>query len=498
MSPAMIPQIARVSTPLNIKRWEQYLKKHPDRDYAGYILQGLQHGFSIGLDSSMSFNSAKRNMPSANENPKVIDEYIQEETDKGNILGPFSLLSPSGYHVNRIGVIPKRHQPGKWRLITDLSFPEGASVNDAIDPTKCSLTYISVDDVANRAILLGKGSLIAKIDIKAAYRLVPVWPPHRQWLGMKWKDKIYLDGMLPFGLRSAPKIFNAVADALEWCVSSRGVANIFHYLDDFAVVGPPDTESCHQDLMILKQVCTELGVPLAPDKQEGPSTTIVFLGIVIDTVKQELRLPEEKLGRLQASLIEWEKRISCTRKELESFIGVLQHACRMIKPGRSFLRQAIALLSVTKHHYHYVRLNAEFRADLMWWRTFAAHWNGCSLIIHKNCQLHKVTSDASGSWGCGAWHNEKWFQLAWDSSTQELHITAKEMIPIIIALVIWGAEWTKGRVIAQCDNEAVVTIINSRYSSDKYLMQMLRCLFLLKPGISVRLKLFIYQANQMN
>ena len=107
--------------------------------------------------------------------------------------------------------------------------------------------------------------------------------------------------MLPFGLRSAPKIFNAVVDALEWCVSSRGVANIFHYLDDFAVVGPPDTKSCHQDLMILKQVCTKLGVLLVPDKQEGP---IVFLGIVIDTVKQELRLPEEKLGHLQASLVD--------------------------------------------------------------------------------------------------------------------------------------------------------------------------------------------------
>ena len=125
--------------------------------------------------------------------------------------------------------------------------------------------------------------------------------------------------------------------------------------------------------MILKQVCTELGVPLAPEKQEGSSTTIVFLGIVIDTVKQELRLPEEKLKRLQASLKEWEKRKSCTRKELESFIGVLQHACRVIKPGRSFLRQAIVLLSITKRHYHYVHLYAEFRADLMWWRAFAAH-----------------------------------------------------------------------------------------------------------------------------
>ena len=45
-----------------------------------------------------------------------------------------------------------------------------------------------------------------------------------------------MDGMLPFGLSSAPKIFNSVADALEWCVSREGVEFIFHYLDDFAVV----------------------------------------------------------------------------------------------------------------------------------------------------------------------------------------------------------------------------------------------------------------------
>ena len=96
-----------------------------------------------------------------------------------------------------------------------------------------------------------------------------------------------------------------------------------------------------------KQVYTELGVLLAPDKQEGLSTPIVLLGIVIDIVEQELRLPTEKLVCLQAILREWEKQKSCTRKELESFIGVLQHVCRVIKPGRSFLQQAIAQLGIT-------------------------------------------------------------------------------------------------------------------------------------------------------
>ena len=70
--------------------------------------------------------------------------------------------------------------------------------------------------------------------------------------------------MLPSGLRSASKIVNAVVDALEWCVVSKEVLNIFNYLaDNFVVVGPPDSENCHQDLMILKQFCIEPGVPLA-------------------------------------------------------------------------------------------------------------------------------------------------------------------------------------------------------------------------------------------
>ena len=86
--------------------------------------------------------------------------------------------------------------------------------------------------------------MIAKIDIKSAYRLIPVHPEDRRWLGMKWEDKVYINGMLPFVLRSAPKIFNSVADVVEWCGSREGVDYIFHYLDDFAVVGPLDSDTC--------------------------------------------------------------------------------------------------------------------------------------------------------------------------------------------------------------------------------------------------------------
>lgn len=102
-------------------------------------------------------------------------------------------------------------------------------------------------------------------------------------------------------------------------------------------------------------------------------------------------------------------------------------------------------------------------------------WNGASLIIHDH-----LFTDASGSWGCGAWHDSKWFQFKWDERMQQSDISVKELIPVIIAAAIWGDAWKGGRVQAHCDNMAVVAVINSRYSKDVQLMQMLRCLFFLE------------------
>ena len=189
-----------------------------------------------------------------------------------------------------------------------------------------------------------RGPNCEEIDIKSAYRLVPVYGYDRQWLGMKWQDKINVDGMLPFGLRSAPKVFNTLADSLEWIVHHEAVEWIFHYLDDFVVIGPPGTLQCQRALDTLIRVYKQLGVPLAPEKQDGPTTSIVVLGILIDTIKQELRVLPEKLDRLLSMVEQWGKIKACTRQELEFLIGTLHHACKVIRPGRSFLRRLIALL----------------------------------------------------------------------------------------------------------------------------------------------------------
>ena len=178
---------------------------------------------------------------------------------------------------------------------------------------------------------------------------------------------------------------------------------------------------------------------------------------------------------------QWEHHKACTRRDLESLIGTLQHTCKVILQGRAF-----SLLSVTKQHHHHIHLNKEFHSGMMWWKTFAAHWNGVAFIISPKSKMVLITSDASGSWGCGAWYATHWFQLAWDHLTQLWDISAKELVPILITAVIWGHEWKGKQVVAQCDNSAVVAVIKSRYSKDQHLMHMLRCLFFVEAHSSFK------------
>lgn len=186
-------------------------------------------------------------MASVADHPAVIDEYLKKEGELGRVRGPF----PRGpgwtslVQVSPLGVIPKS-SPGEWRLIVDMSSPESKSVNDGINRDVVSLSYVSVDNLAEVVCCLGRGTLLAKFDIKSAYRLVPVYPEDRLLLGMQWREQLYIDTVLPFGLRSAPKLFSAVADALQWIIRSRGPRLVFHYLDDFALVGEPGSEECQR------------------------------------------------------------------------------------------------------------------------------------------------------------------------------------------------------------------------------------------------------------
>ena len=225
------------------------------------------------------------------------------------MLRPFDEHTLPQLHVSRLGVVPK-HSLGQWRLIVDLSSPEGHSINDGISKDLCSLSYVSVAMASEAVSRMGPGALPAKVNlrvhVRSAYRMLPIHPNDRWLLGMQWECKLFVETALPFGLRSAPKLFSAVADALQWISEQEGVSQpAMHYLDDFLFIGPPHSRICAQSLCSFLMTCDRLGVPIAWEKLEGPTSVLTFLGIEIDALAMQFRLPLTKLSELRDLIREW-------------------------------------------------------------------------------------------------------------------------------------------------------------------------------------------------
>ena len=145
-----------------------------------------------------------------------------------------------------------------------------------------------------------------------------------------------------------------------------GLQQVFHYLDDFLIVALPQSSQCKEELQILLQCFGKLGVPAAEQKLEGPTTCLTFLGIELDTRQMVRRLPPNKLKELKELVVEWLPRKACRVRDLQSLVGKLQHACKVVRPGRTFLRRMFELLKGGARKQPWIRLNTNFRSDLLW------------------------------------------------------------------------------------------------------------------------------------
>ena len=211
---------------------------------------------------------------------------------------------------------------------------------------------------------------MAKIDLKTAFRMVPIVADEWDLLGFHWKGKYYVDTCLPFGLRSARYIFNQFASAFHWIMATNYVADLIHYLDDFLLAGPPGQPTCSESTETKLRVCERLGIPVALDKLEGPATTITFLGITIDTALQQLRLTPDKLQERTLLIKSWLGKHKTTKRDLLSLIGKLSFAAKVVPSGHLFLHRLIEVSTTVSKLHHHIHLNVEAREDIIWWYTF--------------------------------------------------------------------------------------------------------------------------------
>ena len=254
-------------SPVNSDRLDTLLVRHPDRKFVQFLVDGFRHGFDIGFRGSITPGVTK-NHKSAHDNKHDVSAAINKEVERGHTVGPFPRPPFTKFHTSPLGAVPKKD--GTVRLILDLSYPNGSSINDGISKEEFSVSYSSFDEATQMVLSAGRGSFMAKIDIKHAFRLCPVRPQDYPLLGIQWQGNYYVDTRLPFGSRSSPCIFNQFADALWWIITTiGGIALIVHYLDDFFMVVSTKNQ-CHQYVQTVKYLLPYLGVPIATDKLEGP------------------------------------------------------------------------------------------------------------------------------------------------------------------------------------------------------------------------------------
>ena len=478
-----------VATPLRPEAWRQALAKHPNPAWVAALVQGIQQGFRIGLQEHPQCRPRLTNTPSARDHSEVVDQFVQAQVSQGYMAGPFPAQDCANIITSGIAVIPKK-TPGKWRVIVDMSSPQNASVNDYLRRELTHVAYASIEDAAHLMHHLGHNCQLAKLDIKEAYRIIPVHPEDRVFQGIRWKDAVYVDCQLPFGLASAPAIFSAVSQALEWILRQRGVRAVIHYMDDFLLLGAPGTPECSQALEITTTTCKELGIPLAEEKTEGPTTALAFLGIQLNAAVMSASLPADRLIKLQAMVKDLAgARVVRDRHKLESLVGHLVHASTVFPIGKAFLNALFALKSILPPGQAR-RLNLEARGELAWWDLLLENWPGIS--VHQFLLLrqpdHHLYTDAAGSWGCGAWAQPHWFQVPWSNQTPLTTIATKELLPIVLAVAVWGRLWRGHLVLCHCDNTAVVSQVNRLHARDPQASHMLRCLAFLQALHDCRIR----------
>ena len=143
---------------------------------------------------------------------------------------------------------------------------------------------------ARKICELETGAIMAKLDIQNAYRYIPAYPDDCHLLRMAWKRKVYR--AFPFGLRSAPKVFSAVADALVWIMSCRFLTAGIHHLDDFLFLVVCKHRDASKNFAKALSICNELGVPVATSKLEGPTTCLTIFGLRLDSQDGIISLPD--------------------------------------------------------------------------------------------------------------------------------------------------------------------------------------------------------------
>ena len=462
----------KTSGEYNFKSSQIKIKSQLDPDAWDSLLQGywdvqlpllIRFGFPLDFNRETPLESHIENHNSAKHFPNDVRAYLEEEKSYNAILGPFNAPPLPNLHTSPFMTRDKPHSKNR-RVIVDLSFPQGKSVNagsaqDVYLNTPFVLKLPTIDHVVKRVKTLGRGCMIYKIDIKRAFRHVKLDPLDYDLLGLR-QDGWFLDTCLPFGFRHGSALFQRLSDAVRHMMRQRDY-DVINYIDDILGIEVPSRADASFDA--LRSLLLQLGFEISQNKLVKPATCVNCLGILVNTKNFTLSIPAEKLQEILQKCMLWQGKQYATKRQLQSHLGSLLYVTKCVRSSRFFLNRLLHVLR-TMHDSSRVQLSLDAQRDINWFAKFLPTFNGTTIFDHRPIAF-EIELDASLQ-GLGARCGNQVYALSLPLGYMDMNIVHLEMLNILVALRVWNHAWAKSRIRIACDNAAVVQVLNSGRTRD--------------------------------
>ena len=227
---------------------------------------------------------------------------------------------------------------------------------------------------------------------------------------------------------------------------------------------------------MLGNLLRDLGVHESLEKSVTPTMVIEFLGIIFDLIRRLLILPEDKMCEIKKELQNWRQKQWATKKQFQKLAGKLQFTALCVRPGRVFVSRLYDMIAELQDGA-IVKINRQVRSDLYWWEKFLIRYNRVSMLWLESVEGEEAFATDATLQGISGFYNGKYFMDTIQDQQAERkqgNIVHMEMIAIMIALKLWLKEFTMKKLIIECDNMAVLEVINQGKAKDKTLQRYLR------------------------
>ena len=467
----------RVPSGLCIEAWKRHLSDYHDTSLVTF----LEFGWPINFNRDSPIQSTFENHGTAVNFEGDLDYYIQTELGHNALAGPFRGPPVVPMHLSPLMTRTKKDSTHR-RVIMDLSWPPGAAINDGVNTEwyfgePINIKLPTVEFMECRLLSLGRGAYMFKTDLARGYRQLRVDPTDWPLLGFQHGGNIYMDICPPFGLKTSAMFMQRTSEAVTHIHGKAGY-NTRSYLDDFG-----GAESTHEGatsaLESLQAIMAELGLEEALHKVCPPAQTMIWLGILFNSVEMTMRIPPEKMDEIKMTLESWEGKKRATLKELQSLMGTLNFVASVSPPARIFTNRMLEVLREAPKRGTET-LSAGFKADLRFFLTLWPDYNGLRILEKHDvaCQA-ELELDACLT-GCGAYAGTHYYSERFPESVlRENHpIAHLELLNVVVATKVWAKKWTGQRVRVDCDNTNACLAIQSGRTRDPYMQRCAREIFM--------------------